>query len=71
MDPKHALKILEALNIEHPDLTYDSTIKVEHILKYPDYFKELKNLNMLFVISAFETTNDKGPQYFKEKPFIT
>ena len=57
--PKHALKILEALNIEHPDLTYDSTIKVEHILKYPDYFKELKNLNMLFVISAFETTNDK------------
>ena len=57
--PKHALKILEALNIEHPDLTYDSTIKVEHILKYPDYFKELKNLNMLFVISAFETTNDR------------
>ena len=57
--PKHALKILQALNSEHPEITYDSTIKVEHILKYPDYFKELKNLKMLFVISAFETTNDK------------
>lgn len=56
--PKHALKILQLLNEKHPSITYDSTIKVEHILKYPDYFKELKNLNMLFVISAFETTND-------------
>ena len=56
--PKHALKILQLLNEKHPSITYDSTIKVEHILKYPDYFQELKNLNMLFVISAFETTND-------------
>lgn len=56
--PKHALKILELLNTQHPDITYDSTIKVEHILKYPEYFRELKDLNMLFVISAFETTND-------------
>ena len=56
--PKHALKILQLLKEKHPSITYDSTIKVEHILKYPDYFKELKNLNMLFVISAFETTND-------------
>ena len=57
--PKHALKILELLNSKHPKITYDSTIKVEHILKYPQYFQELKDLNMLFVISAFETTNDQ------------
>ena len=57
--PKHAIKILELLNNKHPEITYDSTIKVEHILKYPQYFQELKELNMLFVISAFETTNDK------------
>ena len=57
--PNHALKILEKLNIQFPEITYDSTIKVQHILKYQEYFKRLKDLNMLFVISAFETTNDK------------
>ena len=56
--PKFSLKILEKLNKKYPLITYDSTIKVEHILKYKDYFKELNNLNMLFVISAFESTND-------------
>ena len=56
--PKYSLKILEKLNNEFPSVTYDSTIKVQHIIKYKDYFKELNNLNMLFVISAFETTND-------------
>ena len=57
--PIHALKILEALNQKFPKITYDSTIKVEHIIKYQKYFKELASLNMAFVISAFETTNDK------------
>ena len=57
--PMHALKILEALNKKFPGITYDSTIKVEHIIKYKKYFKELASLNMVFVISAFETTNDK------------
>ena len=57
--PIHALKILEALNHKFPEITYDSTIKVEHIIKYQKYFKELASLNMAFVISAFETTNDK------------
>ena len=56
--PIHALKILESLNEKFPSITYDSTIKVEHILKYKKYFKELSSLNMVFVISAFETTND-------------
>ncbi|MFL2696048.1 MAG: radical SAM protein [Candidatus Actinomarina sp.] len=56
--PIHALKILESLNEKFPSITYDSTIKVEHIIKYKKYFKELSSLNMVFVISAFETTND-------------
>ena len=57
--PIHALKILENLNSKFPEVTYDSTIKVEHIIKYEKYFKELSSLNMIFVISAFETTNDE------------
>ena len=57
--PIHALRILETLNSKFPEVTYDSTIKVEHIIKYKRYFKELSSMNMIFVISAFETTNDE------------
>ena len=57
--PIHALKVLKNLNTKFPDVTYDSTIKVEHIIKYEKYFKELSSLNMIFVISAFETTNNE------------
>ena len=32
--PGHALPIVEALHREFPDVTYDVTIKVEHLLKY-------------------------------------
>ena len=56
--PKYSLKILDILVNKFPSITYDSTIKVEHILKYEKYFIELSKMNMLFVISAFETTND-------------
>lgn len=56
--PKYSLKILDTLVNKFPSITYDSTIKVEHILKYEKYFTELSKMNMLFVISAFETTND-------------
>ena len=57
--PKYSLKILEKLTKKFPSITYDATIKVEHIIKYQDYFKELTNLNMLFITSAFETTNNR------------
>ena len=30
----HAMQIVEALHREHPGLTYDVTIKVEHLLKH-------------------------------------
>ncbi len=56
--PKYSLKILDILINKFPSITYDSTIKVEHILKYEKYFTELSSMNMLFVTSAFETTND-------------
>jgi len=56
--PKYSLKVLEKLCNKFPSVTYDATIKVEHIIKYKKYFKELENSNILFVTSAFETTND-------------
>lgn len=56
--PGHALKITRALHKRYPDLTFDFTTKVEHILKYHSLFAELRSLGTSFVISAFEATSD-------------
>ncbi len=56
--PVHALRILEAVRSRHPDLTFDVTIKVEHLLRYRHLLPRLSELGVAFVVSAFETTND-------------
>lgn len=39
--PTHALRLIRALHDRHPSLTYDATVKVEHILKHRDALPEL------------------------------
>lgn len=56
--PKHALGVTRALNNEFPQISFDFTTKVEHILKYRHYFPEFRELGTKFVISAFEATSD-------------
>ena len=38
-----------------PELTFDCTVKVEHILRHADLWPELAAAGCLFVVSAFET----------------
>jgi Radical SAM superfamily len=54
----HAIPIVEALHREFPDLTYDVTIKVEHLLKNADLIPTLRNTGCLFVISAVESLDE-------------
>ncbi|HYW43850.1 MAG TPA: CUAEP/CCAEP-tail radical SAM protein [Bryobacteraceae bacterium] len=56
--PAHALRIVEALHGEWPDLTYDATIKVEHLLRHRDLLPMLKETGCLFVTSAVESLDD-------------
>jgi radical SAM superfamily enzyme YgiQ (UPF0313 family) len=55
----HAMKVLRAANDRHPGLTFDVTIKVEHLLQHRHLLAELAERNVLFVTSAFESTNDE------------
>lgn len=57
--PAHSLKIVRAMHAQHPDLTFDCTVKVEHILRHQDIWKEFAASGCLFVVSAFETMNDE------------
>jgi radical SAM superfamily enzyme YgiQ (UPF0313 family) len=56
--PGHALRIVRALHEEFPDVTYDATIKIEHLVKYPRELRMLKDTGCLFIISAVESVND-------------
>lgn len=56
--PGHALPIVRALHDEHPDVTYDVTIKVEHLLKHARHLPELRDTGCLLVTSAVEALDD-------------
>lgn len=56
--PWHALRIARALHARWPDVTFDCTTKVEHILRHHEVWPELAEAGCLFVVSAFESTND-------------
>jgi radical SAM superfamily enzyme YgiQ (UPF0313 family) len=56
--PGHAMPIVEALHREWPHLTYDVTIKVEHLLHHRDLLPVLRDTGCLFVTSAVESLDD-------------
>ena len=54
----HAMPIVEELHREFPSLTYDVTIKVEHLLKHSDCLGKLRETGCLFITSAVESVDD-------------
>jgi radical SAM superfamily enzyme YgiQ (UPF0313 family) len=54
----HAIPLVEELHREFPDITYDATIKVEHLLKHSDCIGKLRDTGCLFVTSAVESVDD-------------
>jgi len=56
--PRHALRVTEALHAEFPDLTFDFTAKVEHLLRDRRHLATLARQGCLFVVSAVESLSD-------------
>jgi radical SAM superfamily enzyme YgiQ (UPF0313 family) len=56
--PTHARRIVERLASEFPGVTYDVTIKIEHILKHKSMLPLLARTGCLFVTSAVESIDD-------------
>lgn len=54
----HTIPVVEALHSEFPELTYDVTIKVEHLLKHGDLLPALRKTGCLFVVTAVESLDD-------------
>jgi radical SAM superfamily enzyme YgiQ (UPF0313 family) len=55
----HTTRIVTALHAEHSMLTYDVTIKVEHLLKYSEFLPTLRETGCAFVTSAVESLDDE------------
>jgi Radical SAM superfamily len=56
--PAHALAIVEAMHREFPRLSYDVTIKIEHLLRHAQSLRALRDTGCLFVTSAVESIDD-------------
>ncbi|MDP8962347.1 MAG: radical SAM protein, partial [Actinomycetota bacterium] len=56
--PTHSLRLVRELHERWPWLTFDCTAKVDHILDHAELWQTFAGCGCLFVISAFETTND-------------
>lgn len=55
---RHALELIAEFHAEFPDVTYDVTIKIEHLRQYEKELRALKDTGCLFVISAVESVDD-------------
>lgn len=64
--PGHAIPLVEAMHREFPDLTYDVTIKVAHLLAHARYLSLLRRTGCLFVTTAVEAVQDDVLQIFQK-----
>ncbi len=62
--PTHALRVVRVLHEAFPDVTYDATVKIEHILKHRGLLAELKATGCLFITSAVESIDSRILEYF-------
>jgi hypothetical protein len=56
---RHALELIAAFHGEFPRVTYDVTVKIEHLRKYEKHLPRLRDTGCLFVTSAVESVDDK------------
>jgi hypothetical protein len=57
--PTHARRLVEQFAREFPGLTYDATIKIEHILQHSSLLCLLRDTGCLMVTSAVESIDDE------------
>jgi radical SAM superfamily enzyme YgiQ (UPF0313 family) len=56
--PGHAIRLVKSFHVEFPKLTYDVTIKIEHLLTHREKLSRLAETGCLFVTTAVEEVDD-------------
>ena len=55
----HAMKVLAAMHAEFPGLSFDATIKIQHLIAHAELLPALKAAGCLFITSAVESVDDR------------
>ena len=56
---KHSLGIVREMRNRHPELSFDFTAKIEHLIQHHGALMELAALGCIFVVSAVESVDDR------------
>lgn len=56
--PAYSLRVLEEAHNRFTELTFDVTVKVEHILRHGDALEKMADWGVIFLTSAVETLDD-------------
>ncbi len=57
--PTHGLRLARALHEEFPQVTFDATIKIQHLIDHAELLPELRRCGCLFITSAVEAVDDE------------
>lgn len=57
--PAHARRVVDSVHALFPEITFDVTAKVEHLLKHRDLIPVLARSGCRFVVSAVESLSDR------------
>jgi radical SAM superfamily enzyme YgiQ (UPF0313 family) len=57
--PTHAMRVIDALHDSYPAVSYDVTIKVEHLLHHRALLPRLRDTGCAFVTTAVESLDDR------------
>lgn len=56
--PHHSLRVVTAVHERFPELSFDCTVKVSHVLQHAKLWPELASAGCLFVVTAVESADD-------------
>ena len=63
----HAMKVLAAMHAQFPDLSFDATIKIQHIIAHAHLLPALKAAGCLFITAAVESVDAQVLQHLAKK----
>ncbi len=64
--PTHSLRICRALHEEFPDVTFDFTARIEHLLLHRDLLPEFRRLGCVFIVTAIELLSERALQALRK-----
>ena len=56
--PRYSMGILNEAHAAHPNLSFDVTVKVSHLLQHREIVAEMARSGVLFIVSAFESVHE-------------